>query len=143
MNTKKTLAEILIVIIAAAITSSSCSKEEWPTPSEQVITYTLKCDDCLIYLEDDKWNAGNELQRSKNQHFNVKGSFWYQFTNTTGLNSVTGKIWVSALTQGPQVVYLSIRYNQGRSVEVRDTLGYSPDWTKIYDYELSAKLDLR
>jgi hypothetical protein len=139
MKTKQKLAVLFIVIMSA----TSCIKEEQIMPSDQVVTYTLKCEDCLIYLEDDKWNAGNELQRSKNQYFNVKGSFRYQFTNTTGLDSVTAIVSVSVLRGDSQVIYLNIWDNQGRATRVIDTLGFSPNWINNYEYELRAKLDLR
>ena len=139
MNTKQKLAVLIIVIMSA----TSCIKEEQIMPSEQVVTYTLKCEDCLIYLEDDKWNAGNELERSKNQYFNVKGSFRYQFTNTTGLDSVTAVVSVSVLYPRQQIVYLNIWDNQGRATRVIDTLGFSPDWTKDDKYEVSVKFPLK
>lgn len=139
MKTKQTLTAILIVIMSA----TSCIKEEQIMPSEQVVTYTLKCEDCLLQLEDDKWNAGNELERSKNQYFNVKGSFRYQFTNTTGLDSVTAVVSVSALYPRQQVVYLNIWDNQGRSTRVIDTLGFSHDYRKDDKYEVTVKLPLK
>lgn len=138
MNTQQKLAVLFTVIMAA-----SCIKKEQIMPSEQVVTYTLKCEDCLIYLEDDKWNRYNELDRSKYQYFNVKGSFRYQFTNTAGLDTASAVVSVSVLYPRQQVVYLNIWDNQGRSTRVIDTLGFSPDWTKDYSYELSAKLDLK
>ena len=139
MKTTQKLAALIIVIM----TATSCIKEEQIMPSEQVVTYSLKCDDCLIYLEDDKWNAGNELDRSKNQYFNVKGSFRYQFTNTTGLDSVTAVVSISVLYPRQQVVYLNIWDNQGRSTRVIDTLGFSHDYRKDDKYEVSVKFPLK
>ncbi len=138
MNTQQKLAVLFMVIMTA-----SCIKEEQIMPSDQVVTYSLKCEDCLIYLEDDKWNRYNELDRSKYQYFNVKGSFRYQFTNTAGLDTASAVVSVSVLYPRQQVVYLNIWDNQGRSTRVIDTLGFSPDWTKVDKYELRAKLDLK
>src|SRR5690606_10992913 len=139
MKTTQKLAALFIVIMSA----TSCIKEEQIMPSEQVVTYSLKCEDCLIQLEDDKWNAGNELERSKNQYFNVKGSFRYQLTNTTGLDSVTAVVSVSVLYPRQQVVYLNIWDNQGRSTRVIDTLGFSHDYRKDDKYEVSVKFPLK
>ena len=139
MKTTQKLAVLFTVIMSA----TSCIKEESIMPSEQVVTYTLKCEDCLIYLEDDQWNRHNELDRSKYQYFNVKGSFRYQFTNTAGLDTASAVVSVSVLYPRQQVVYLNIWDNQGRSTRVIDTLGFSPDYRKDDKYELRAKLDLK
>lgn len=138
MKTKQKLAVLFTVIMAA-----SCIKKEQIMPSEQVVTYSLKCEDCLIYLEDDKWNRYNELDRSKYQYFNVKGSFRYQFTNTAVLDTASAVVSVSVLYPRQQVVYLNIWDNQGRSTRVIDTLGFSPNYRKVDKYEAIVKLPLK
>lgn len=104
------------------LTLASCGKETELVPKEQVVTYTLTCQDCLIYLEDSKWNRNNKLDRSKNQYFNVKGDFSYKFTNTVGLDSVEATIYVGVF--GPrQKVTLRIHESlHGKSL--------------LYDHEL-------
>ena len=140
MKTTQKLAVLFIVIMSA----TSCIKEEQIMPSEQVVTYTLKCEDCLIYLEDDKWNRYNELDRSKNQYFNVTGSFVYSFDNPiNGLDTASAVVSVSALYPREQVIRLVIMDNQGRRTSVTDTLGFSPDYRKHDKYEVSVKLPLK
>lgn len=125
------------------LTMASCGKEELVIPAEQQVTYTLKCKDCLIYLHSDKWNPSNELDRSKQQHFNVTGDFSYTFTNIGGLDTAWAQVSVSVLYPVEQQIELTISDNQGRSTRVTETLGYSPDWRKNNPYELEAKLALR
>lgn len=134
---------LLIPAFIAIIVMASCRKENPVLPSEQVVTYALTCEDCLIYLEDAKWNRRNELQRSKSQYFNVRGDFKYSFTNTAGLDSVEASVSVSVLYPAEQVIRLNIFDNQGRSVQVIDTLGFSADWRKDDKYELIARLNLK
>ena len=140
MKTKQKLAVLFIVILAA----TSCIKEEAKLPTDQVVTYSLSCEDCLIQLESDKWNRYNELDRSKNQYFNVTGSFVYSFDNpVNGLDTASAVVSVSVLYPREQVIKLVIMDNQRRWVSVIDTLGFSPDYRKDDKYEVSVKLPLK
>src|SRR5690606_1699332 len=140
MNTKQKIAVLFIVIM----TATSCIKEESPLPRSQVVRYSLSCEDCLIQLESDKWNRYNELDRSKNQYFNVTGSFVYSFDNpVNGLDTASAVVSVSVLYPREQVIRLVIMDNQGRRVYVTDTLGFSPDYRKDDKYEVSVKLPLK
>lgn len=140
MKTTQKLAAILIVIIAA----TSCSKEESPFPTDQVVTYSLSCEDCLIRLESNKWNRYNDLDRSKNQSFNVTGSFVYSFDNpVNGLDTAAAVVSVSVFYPREQVIKLGIMDNQGRRTSVTDTLGFSPDFRKDDKYEVTVKLPLK
>src|SRR5690606_785432 len=140
MKTKQTLAALFIVIMSA----TSCIKEEIPLPTNQVVRYSLSCEDCLIQLEDDKWNRYNELDRSKNQYFNVTGSFVYSFDNpANGLDTASAVVSVSVFYPREQVIYLKIWDNQGRKVSVTDTLGFSADYRKDDKYEVTVKLPLK
>lgn len=140
MKTKQKLAALIIVII----TATSCIKEEIPLPIDQVVSYSLSCADCLIQLESDKWNRYNELDRSKNQSFNVTGSFVYSFDNpVNGLDTASAVVSVSVLYPVEQVVYINVWDNQGRSARVIDTLGFSGDYRKDDKYRVSVKLPLK
>lgn len=140
MKTKQKLAALIIVIM----TATSCIKEEIPLPMNQVVSYSLSCKDCLIQLESDKWNRYNELDRSKNQSFNVTGSFLYSFDNpVNGLDTASAVVSVSVLYPVEQVIKLVIMDNQGRSVSVTDTLGFSYDYRKDDKYRVSVKLPLK
>lgn len=140
MKTTQKLAAILIVIISA----TSCRKEESQFPTDQVVTYSLSCEDCIIRLESNKWNRYNELDRSKNQSFNVTGSFVYSFDNpVNGLDTASAVVSVSVFYPREQVIRLSIMDNQGRRTSVTDTLGFSPDYRKDDKYEVSVKLPLK
>lgn len=140
MKTTQKLAVLFIVIMSA----TSCIKENITLPTDQVVRYSLSCADCLIYLEDDKWNRYNELDRSKNQYFNVTGSFVYSFDNpVNGLDTASAVVSVSVLYPIEQVIKLVIMDNQGRRVSVTDTLGFSPDYRKDNKYEVSVKLPLK
>lgn len=139
MKARLKLAALIIVIM----TATSCSKEEIPLPN-QVVTYSLSCEDCLIQLESNKWNRYNELDRSKNQTFNVTGSFVYSFDNpVNGLDTASAVVSVPVLYSREQVIKLVIMDNQGRRVSVTDTLGFSYDYRKDDKYEVSVKLPLK
>lgn len=140
MNTKQKLAVLFIVIM----TATSCIKENITLPTNQVVRYSLSCEDCLIQLESHKWNRHNKLDRSKNQSFNVTGSFVYSFDNpVNGLDTASAVVSVSALYPVEQVIKLVIMDNQGRRKSVMDTLGFSPDYRKDDKYEVSVKLPLK
>ena len=140
MKTTQKLAVLIIVIM----TATSCIKEEAKLPTDQVVRYSLSCEDCLIQLESDKWNRYNELDRSKNQYFNVTGSFVYSFDNPiNGLDTASAVVSVSVLYPREQVIKLVIMDNQGRRVSVTDTLGFSPDYRKDDKYEVTVKLPLK
>lgn len=140
MKARLKLSAIIIVIM----TATSCSKEKSPLPTDQVVTYSLSCEDCLIQLESGKWNRHNELDRSKNQSFNVTGSFVYSFDNpVNGLDTASAVVSVSVLYPVEQVIKLVIMDNQGRRVSVTDTLGFSYDYRKDDKYEVSVKLPLK
>jgi len=95
-------------------------------------------------LESDKWNRYNELDRSKNQYFNVTGSFVYSFDNpVNGLDTASAVVSVSVLYPREQVIRLVIMDNQGRRVYVADTLGFSTDYRKDDKYEVTVKLPLK
>ncbi|PPK98997.1 hypothetical protein [Parapedobacter indicus] len=123
------------LLFIAAITIAACSKEQ--LPETQSVTYQLNCKDCVIYLEDDKWNHYNELDRSKFQYFNVKGSFTYTFDNVGQLDTVNAKVFVSVFNAA-QRIDLTISENlRGKSVRLVDTLGLP------YALENKVKLPLR
>lgn len=130
----------IISAVALAALTTSCTKEETIIPQTQEVTYTISCDYCLAYIEDDVWNRYNELDRSKNQHFNVNGSFKYTFTNT-GLDTAIVRIYVSSMTGNAQVVKVNIWDNQGRSARSIDTLGFA--LFKDYKNESITKMALR
>ena len=122
---------------------ASCEKTQ-TIPDVQIVTYSLSCEDCLIQLESDKWNRNNELDRSKNQSFNVTGSFVYSFDNrVNGLDTASAVVSVSVFYPREQVIKLGIMDNQGRRTSVVDTLGFSPDYRKSDKYEVIVKLPLK
>lgn len=89
---------LMIVMIV-----SSCQKDKPVEPKKQRVYYEVQCADCLIILESDKWNSSNELERSKNQSFNVTGKFKYSFENNT-LDSAKFSIFVSVFSPKQQIV---------------------------------------
>lgn len=127
---------LLIFIIISTITA--CSKKEHISDI-QTVTYNLKCSDCLIYLEDDKWNRDNEQDRSKFQIFNVSGQFRYTFINRNR-DEVSARIYVSVFSNA-QVVELEISENlNGKKVYMLDTLGYRPFKPSKFEETLTLKL---
>jgi|GEM_PF-5358550 len=137
----KKLTNVLTALVLALL--ASCTKSEDITPSVQEVTYTLHCKDCIIYLTDSKWNDGNELERSKHQYFNVSGDFSYTFINKGNIETARAEVSVSVLYPVQQEVTLSIRDNQGRTVTVVDTLGFSSNPSQRDRFTLTAKLGLK
>lgn len=131
----------MLILGVGMLSTIGCSKDEIIRPEQQRVTYIINCKDCLITMEDDKWNSKNELDRSKSQSFNVKGDFKYSFVNESGLNSVTASIYVSALDGYSQRVILTIKDNLGRINTTEQTLGFS--MSEDYDYEFTSTLKLK
>lgn len=128
------------LLLLAALLLASCSKTETPTPEQQV-TYTVDCNTCLVYVEDQTWNADNEQERSRSQHFNVSGTWRYQWTNTNR-DSVTMRIVVSVFAPR-QVVKAGIQTNDGRGTEMEKLMGFDPtlsDPSPLFDTVLTLKL---
>jgi hypothetical protein len=99
----------------------SCKKED-PKTNKQFVNYEVECIDCVVYLEDSKWNYTNEMERSKNQHFNVQGKFHYGFENTN-LDSIRVKLYVGTFSPY-QEVKLNVYTNDGIRYEIVDRLGF-------------------
>lgn len=142
MKTKTILNALTLGLIAFA--TIGCSKEELlePIKEEQIVTYEVTCEDCLLEITSSKWNASNELERSKNQYFNVTGSFKYSFTNTNELRKANATVSVSAMSTTTQDVTLIIYDNQNRRIHVQEELGFSWGPDADPDYSFSAELDL-
>jgi len=129
--------KVLLVFIAG-LTLASCSKKQH-FADEQIVTYNLKCADCLIYLEDDKWNRDNEQERSKFQAFNVSGQFRYSFVNKNR-EEVSARIYVSVFSNA-QIVELEISENlNGKKAYMQDTLGYRPFQNSKFEETLTLRL---
>lgn len=111
-----------LIMFALIVLATSCGKEELVKP-EQTVRYTVECDYCLIYVEDNTWNRTNELERGKKQHFVVEGKWNYEFVNKGDLDSVKMEISVSIFTN-VQKVKASISTNDKRRVEYNDLLGF-------------------
>lgn len=110
----------LILLSAVALLGfASCKKG---TPSVQKIKYHVECSYCSIYIEDDVWNHLNELERSKNQHFNVSGTFDYEFINTT-LDTVSITFFNGSFAKA-QNVKASITTNDGKSLQINEKIGF-------------------
>lgn len=100
----------------------SCSKEKQPPiPKTQRVFYEVQCADCLVTLQDDKWNDNNELDRSKSQSFNVTGKFKYTFDNTS-LSSVKFEIYVSVFAPKQQI-FAKAYTNDGHIVDLSGWYG--------------------
>lgn len=127
---------LLIFIISLTITA--CSKKEHISDI-QTVTYSLRCDDCLIYLEDDKWNRDNDQERSKFQSFNVSGQFRYTFVNKNR-EEVSARIYVSVFSNA-QIVELEISESlNGKKEYKKDTLGYRPFGPSRFEGTLTLRL---
>lgn len=130
---------IAALILVALV---SCNKEKEVIEPIQKIAYNVECAYCLVYIEDNVWNRMNELERSKNQHFAVNGKWRYEFMNTK-LDSVEMNISVSVMG-GKQNVKASISTNDGKSVSINETLGYSDSpLDDNYGFERVLKLQLK
>lgn len=118
----------------------SCQKEKPIEPKKQIVYYEVQCQDCLIVLESDKWNSSNELDRSKNQSFNVTGKFKYSFENTS-LDSVKFTIYVSALYAAKQQIVARAYTNDGHITELSGWYGF--DVNNDYPYSRDGVLKLK
>lgn len=128
----------VLLIFIAGLTLASCSKKQH-IADVQTVTYSLKCADCLIYLEDDKWNRDNEQDRSKYQAFNVSGQFRYSFVNKSR-DEVSARIYVSVFSNA-QVVELEISESlNGKKAYKKDTLGYRPFHPSKFEETLTLRL---
>lgn len=116
-----------ISIILLAVLLFSCSKK---IEENQTVTYKVKCESCLVYIEDNVWNRYNELERSKNHHFQVNGYFEYTFVNTK-LDSVSAKFYVDVFHPN-QVIESSIT-SGSKSVKMKEIFGFFFDGKKFYD----------
>lgn len=128
------------LLLFAALLIASCSKTETPDPEQQV-TYTVDCIACLVYVEDNIWNAGNEQERSRSQHFNVSGTWRYTWTNTSR-DSVTMRIVVSVFAKR-QAVKARIETNDGKLTKMEKLMGFDPtlsDPSPLFDTVLTLKL---
>lgn len=126
---------MLMMVMALA----SCQKEKPIEPRKQVVTYQVECKDCLITLESDKWNRHNDLERSKNQVFNVTGKFKYSFVNTS-LDSVKFSIYVGVFG-GKQYIKAMVYTNDGHTTNIDGFYGL--DYPKEYPLERFAKISLK
>lgn len=133
--------KLFISIIAiAAIAMTSCKKEA-PIEPEQKVTYSVACDYCLVYVEDDIWNADNDQDRSKSQHFNVRGQWKYQWTNASR-DSINMRIVVGVFSPR-QNIKATITTTDGRSVTFNGALGFDPRITDPQDGETVLTLKLK
>lgn len=124
-----------ILLSAFAILGfASCKKDQDITPKDQIVNYHVECDYCLVYVEDNTWNYLNELERSKNQHFNISGKWDYQFVNTK-LDSLTIKFYVAPYFK--QSIKAIVTTNDNRKLVINEYLGGD------FNYEKSFTLKLR
>lgn len=114
MNTKQKLA-VLFIVIMAALTSASCSKESVPQP--QKITYEVWCDNCYIFLEDDDINRNVVDQLHEYKNFNVSGYFRYEFINNRGIDVVFATVLVSVYYPHDQRIVVRITDSEAGNVK--------------------------
>lgn len=130
----------LLALAFAALALASCKKEA-PIEPEQKVTYSVACDYCLVYVEDDIWNPDNDQDRSKSQHFNVRGQWKYQWTNASR-DSVNMRIVVGVFSPR-QNIKATIRTNDGKSATFSGPLGFDPRITDPQDSETVLTLKLK
>lgn len=127
--------KIKTITILAALTLFSCTKK---APDIQTVNYSLKCDYCLITLEDNYFNASK--QYAKNQKFVVNGQFNYSFVPQS-LDSVTATIAVSVFGNR-QMINFAITSGKNKAT-YNGYLGHNPDIFGESEFEKTIKLKIK
>lgn len=131
---KGTIKTLTVGFVMISVMLFSCSKKTDVNP-RKIVTYTVECGYCTVYVEDNVWNRYNEQERSKNQHFNVNGKWFYRFSNSE-LEEATMNIVVSVTSGVRQEVKALIQTNNGKSVSYKGIMDYKNN-------RIELKLDLK
>lgn len=113
--------KFFLILILVSVALTSCKKEQDLAPKQQVVSYHIECEYCLIYFEDNVWNHLNELERSRNQYLNISGTWDYSFTNTK-LDSLAVKFYVGPLG-APQTIKGFIATTDNRKLLINENMG--------------------
>lgn len=125
MKTLLTIAGICIVLM-------SCTKSRDVNPVKPLtVTYTVDCNYCLVYVEDEQWNRNNHVDGrpdAVSQHFNVNGHWSYTF-DVVKLDTASIRVYTGSF-QPEQYVSAKITISTGKS----DNLGLKMDIDNIEQY---------
>lgn len=110
------------ILAASILTMLLSCKKETVAPQVQTVDYDVKCNYCSVYIEDNVWNRYNEQERSKNQHFNVNGTWHYEFKNE-GLDAASLRVFLGSFG-GVQHIEASITTNDKRKVILSRDMGF-------------------
>lgn len=131
MKTLLTIAGICIVLM-------SCTKSQDVKPTKLLtVTYTVDCNYCLVYVEDEQWNRNNHVDGrpdAVSQHFNVNGHWSYTF-NVVKLDTASLRVYTGSF-HPEQYVSAKITTSTGKSANLGLKMG-------VDNYEAYAELAIR
>jgi hypothetical protein len=105
-----------VLLLAAVLGLASCSKQGEPVPVNvplESVTYTVNCEHCVVYYEDNNFNRNNGVPDRGNQYVVVSGSF-STTVNKPKIDTASMKIYTSVFSPA-QNVKATIKTNNGKA----------------------------